>query len=252
VSLSSSNTFVGTVPSSLAISTDQTFAQTTFYSTYAAGSTVITAVAPGFTSGSTTIMTIATVPVRLAVYAAPPTVPADSGTYYNVFVQLQDASGNPARAPANLEVGLTSTNPSIGTVPSIIYIYAGSTFSNTYFYSTYTPGTTIIAAIAAGYINGSAAVKTVASQPTKLVVYPGPPLPANNQGHYTAVVQLQDSAGTPARAPVGGVTVVLTSSNPLVGTVSSPLTISAGSSYANIAFQTTFTTGSTIVTAMAA
>jgi len=252
VALSSSNTAVGTVPSSLTISTSQTFAQTAFYSTYITGSTLITAVAPGYSSGSVTMMTIATIPVKLAVYTAPPTVPADSGSYYNVFVQLQDASGNPAKAPANILVALSSTNPSIGTVPSTIYIYTGSTFSNTYFYSTYTPGTTIITALATGYMNGSAAVKTVAPQPTKLVVYPGPSLPADSHQHQTAVVQLQDAAGTPARAPVGGVTVVLTSSNPLIGTVSSPLTISAGSSYANVAFQTTYTTGSTTITAMAA
>jgi hypothetical protein len=250
--LSSNNTKVGTPSSSATIPADYTFAQAAFYSTYAPGSANITAAAPGFTSGSAIMTTVAPVPIKLAVYAAPPTVLADSGSYYNVFVQLQDAAGNPARAPASVQVALSSTNPTIGTVSSTITIPTGYTYSTTYFESTYTPGTTVITAFAVGYLGSSAIIKTTAPKPTKLAVYSGPSLPADNSWHYTAVVQLQDAAGTPAKAPVGGVTVVLTSSNPLVGTVGSPLTISAGYCYTHISFKTTFTAGSTTITAMAA
>jgi len=253
VSVSSSNTLVGTVSSPVTISTGSTYAQTHFDSTYTAGSTTITASAPGYTSGSAIMKTIATVPTKLAVYAAPPSVPADSGTYYNtLFVQLQDAVGNPARAPVSTSVSLSSSNTTVGSVLSPITISAGSTFETAYFSSTYTPGTTVITAVAAGYASGSVVMKTVAPTPTKLVVYPGPLVPADNGWHYTAFVQLQDPDGTPARAPAGGVSVILTSSNSTVGTVSSPITISAGSSYEEISFKATFTAGSTLISASAA
>jgi len=254
VALSSSNVSVGTVtpPTIPTIPTGQTFVQATFTTTYISGSTVITAVAPGYQSDSATILTVAAIPTRLTAYAVPPTVPADHGTYSNVFVQLQDAIGRPARAPANIQAALVSSNPLVGTVSSTTTIYAGSTFSKAYFYPTYTPGTTIITVVAIGYSNGSVAIKTVGPQPRKLAVYPGPLLPADNQWYYTTAVQLQDATGEPAKAPDGGEPVVLTSSNPLVATVSSPTSIPAGSSYVHIAIRTTGVTGSTTITAIAA
>jgi len=253
VSLASSNTLVGTVSSPITIPTGSTYAQTSLYTTYTSGSTLITAASAGYTSGSATMTTIATVPTKIAVYAAPQSVPADSSTHWNIiFVQLQDAAGNPARAPLTTGVSLISSNATVGTVQSPITISAGSTYATAYFSSTYTPGTTLITASAAGYTPGSVVMKTVAPNPTKLVVYPGPLLPADNGWHSTAAVQLQDTAGTPARAPAGGVSVTLTSSNLTVGTVSSPLTISAGSSFADFTFKATYTPGTTLITATSA
>jgi len=252
VTLASSNPTAGTVPASVTIPTGSTHAQVSFDSTYTPGSTTITATSPGLTSGSAVMTTIAPVPVKLAIYTAPPSVPAVSTTYSNIiFVQLQDAAGNPAKAPAAVSVGLVSSNATVGTVASPITIGLGSTFATANFMATFTQGSTVINATAIGYASGSAVMKTVAPVPTKLVVYPGPTLPANNLVHYTPVVQLQDTAGNPAKAPAGGVSVALSSSNPFVGTVSSPLTISAGDTYGAISFDSTLTPGTTNVTATA-
>jgi len=253
VGLSSSNLVVGTItPISVTIATGKTYAQVSFDTTYTPGSTTITASSPGYTPASAVWSTAASVPTKLAVYAAPPSVPAVSTTYSNIiFIQLQDALGNPARAPAAITVTLSSSNGTVGSVSSPKTIGAGSIFTTTSFIATYTPGSTEITAAAAGYTSGSVVIKTVAPTPTKLVVYRGPPLLANNAWHYTPVVQLQDAAGNPAKAPAGGVSVALASSNTLVGTVSSPLTISAGDTYAHISFKSTLLAGTTTITATA-
>jgi hypothetical protein len=253
VSLSSSNTFVGTVtPSSINITAGKTYVQVSFDTTYTPGSATITATNPGYTPASAVWSTFAAVPTKLVVYAAPPSVPAVATTYSNtIFVQLQDASGNPARASIDINVALTSSNGTVGSVPSPRTIAAGSTFATTNFIATYTPGSTEITATAADLTPGSVTMKTVAPTPTKLVVYGGPPLPANNAWQYTPVVQLQDAAGNPARAPAGGVSVALASSNALVGTVTTPLTISAGDTYAHISFKPTLLAGTTTINSTA-
>jgi len=253
VGLSSSNPFVGAVtPSSVTIPTGKTYAQVSFDTTYTPGSTTINATSPGYTSASGVWSTIAAAPTKLVVYAAPPSVPAVATTYSNIiFVQLQDAFGNPARASIAINVAFTSLNGTVGSVSSPRTIAAGATFTTTNFVATYTPGSTEITATAADLAPGSVTMKTVAPTPTKLVVYGGPPLLANNAWHYTLVVQLQDAAGNPAKAPAGGVSVALASSNPLVGTVTTPLTISAGDTYAHISLKSTLLAGTTTVTATA-
>jgi hypothetical protein len=253
VGLLSSNTTVGTVsPSSVTIATGATYAQVSFVTTYVPGSTLITAASPGYSSGSVVMTTVAPVPTKLVVYTAPPSVPAVPGTHTSIIsVQLQDVLGNPARASIATSVSLTSSNSTVGTVTPLVTIGAGSTFASANFVATYTPGSTLITAIAAGYTSGSAVMRTVAPIPVKLAVYGGPPLPANNLWHYTPVVQLQDATGNPAMAPAGGISVALTSSNPLVGTVTTPVTIGAGDTFAHISFKSTLTAGSTIITAFA-
>jgi hypothetical protein len=206
----------------------------------------------GYTDGSAMMIAFAALPTKLAVYAAPPVVPAYSGTYSSIIsVQLQDSSGNPARAPVATSVSLISSNTTVGTVNSPITISAGYTYATANFMATYTPGSTQITAMASGYTSGSTVMKTVAPTPVKLVVYAGPPLPADNNWHYTMVVQLQDAAGNPAKAPVGGIAVSLVSSNTAVGTVNSPITVSAGYTYAEVSFKATYVAGSTTITATA-
>jgi thermitase len=252
VALSSSNTTVGTTYSTVTISSGMTYAQTYFYTTYSPGSTQITAVAVGYTSGSATLTTVAPIPTKLAVYMAPSSVPADNKAYPNVFVELQDAQGNPARAPANVQVTFSSSNPFVGTVTSPLTIGTGSFYSMTYFQTTFTPGTTVIKATSSYFAAGSAPIKAVAPKPAKIVLYSTLTLPIGYGSHYTLMIQLQDSLGTPAKSPSGGTPVILTSSNTTVGAVSSPVTISSGQTYAPVSFTTTNNPGSTIIAAVSA
>jgi adhesin/invasin len=63
-------------------------------------------------------------------------------------------------------------------------------------------------------------------------------------------VQLQDSGGKPARDPSGNVTVHLLSSIPETGNVSSTVTIPYGKTHSTASFFSTYTAGSTTITAL--
>jgi len=254
VTLASSNLTVGTVPSSLTISTGKTYASTSFTTTYTPGWTNITATAAGYASGSAVMTTIGVTASKLAVILGPPQFPNDnSGHSYPVKVQLQDEYGNPAKAPISTVVTLTSSNPTVGTVPSSVTISAGRTYVSTSFTTTYKSGSTMINVAAAGYTSGSASMETVGAIPSKLAVILAPPkVPHDNSYHnYAVKVQLQDEYGNPAKAPISTV-VTLTSSNPTVGTVPGSITISAGKTYAYTHFKSTYSAGSTTITATAA
>ena len=167
-------------------------------------------------------------PAKLKIYIAPTKVPADNRPYEVIFVQLQDAKNNLARAPESITIYLSSSQTDVGSVDSTITIQQGETYAKAKFYSTYTPGTTTITATAPGFATVQAFITTVGPVPSKLAVYGLPPtLPADQRSHEAIVVQLQDASGVPARAPLGGLVVTLTSSNITVGTVASSVTIKA-------------------------
>jgi hypothetical protein len=191
-------------------------------------------------------------PTQLKIYAGPPSVPADNGTYKCVFVQLQDAEGKPARALQDTVISLSSSRTEIGTVDSSITIPTGATFGAANFYATFTSGTTSIAAAATGYATVQAQMITVGPRPYTVAVYGFPAvLPANGGAYEAIMVQLQDLQGSPARAPKGGTQVFLSCSNTNVGTVTSSVTIPEGQTYAKATFQTTTTAGSAVITTIA-
>jgi len=191
-------------------------------------------------------------PYGLNIYVAPSGVLADNSVHSNIFVQLQDTNGAPFRAPADTTVQLSSSLVKIGTVPATVVIPKGSTGVLTTFSTTYTPGSTIITAVASGYASGQAYVNTVGPLPSALAVYGLPPvLPADGGSYAAVVVQLQDSNGQPAKAPIGNAQVSLFSSNVTVGTVTPSVVIPAGSSSAVANIQTVSgVSGSTTITAV--
>ena len=145
---------------------------------------------------------------------------ADNSSYSCIIVQLQDSSGKLARTPQDINIGLSSSLTSIGTVESSITILQGDTFASANFTSTFNPGTTTISASATGYSTVTALITTVGPIPSAIGVYGFPStLPSDGNSYAAIMVQLQDSSGSPARAPQGGVQVSLTCSDTSVGTV---------------------------------
>ncbi len=190
-------------------------------------------------------------PSKLKVYVAPSKVLADRRTYESILVQLQDSTSKPARAPEDTVISLSSSRTDIGSVDPMITIRANQTGASAQFFSTYTPGSTVITAAASGYDSGQASMTTVGPIPSKLAVYCFPPTLPNDRGAYkSVVVQLQDSDGKPALAPIGDVNVTLSSSNTVVGAVTNSTIIESGNTYAMASFYTTNMTGSTTVTAI--
>jgi hypothetical protein len=179
-------------------------------------------------------------PAKLCLFTGSPSVLADNSTYQCVFVQLQDSSGKVARALQDITVGLSSSVTIVGTVDSSIIIPKGETFASANFTSTFYPGTTTISASATGFITVLSTITTVGPIPSQIAVYGFPStLPADGNSYPATMVQLQDSTGTPARAPQGGVQVSLTCSNTTLGTVTPFITILEGETYAVANFSTT-------------
>jgi hypothetical protein len=76
-------------------------------------------------------------PAILKITIGPSSVPADKGTYNCVYVQLQDASGKPARALQDTVITLSSSVTSIGTVDDKITIPKDATFASANFFLAY-------------------------------------------------------------------------------------------------------------------
>jgi hypothetical protein len=192
----------------------------------------------------------ATEPAKLKIYVGPTSVPADNNIYKCVFVQLQDSSSKPARALQDTIISLSSSQTSVGTTPATITIAKGETFAVADFQSSFTPGATTIAATASGYATVQTSLRTEAPVPYKLALYGFPSiLPADALPYDALVVQLQDSSGNPAKAPLGGITVTLSSSNSTIASVPASVAISGGQTY-SLATTISNTIGSATITAL--
>ena len=179
-------------------------------------------------------------PSKLNISTGPTSVLADNNTYNCIYVQLQDSSGQPARALQDTTISLSSSFTNIGTVNPLITIPKNATFASANFTSTFTPGSTTISASATGYATIQASIITIGYIPSAIALYGFPPtLPADNNKYGAIMVQLQDLSGSPARAPQGGVLVSLSCSDTQkVGSVDSNVTIPEGQTYAIANFTT--------------
>jgi len=251
VTLSSSSATVGLTDPYIIIRAGDTYSKAAFNTTNIAGTTIVTAIASGYTSGSATVKTqeTSTESANLKVYAGPAKVPADGIVYETIAVQLQDSQGKIARAQNNITVNLASSDIAVGSVDQTIIIDQGDTYTLANFYSTYRSGITVVTAVATDHASAQASVTAVGPVPSKLAVYCAPSsLPSDSESHDAVLVQLQGSGGTPAKDPVGDVVVELFSSKPEVGNVSSRIAIPFGKAYSVAVFNSTYTAGSTIIT----
>jgi hypothetical protein len=253
VTLASSNVTVGTVDPMVTIQSGKTYVTTKFYTTNSSGSTTITAIAPGYASGQATVKTVQTggEPSELKVYVGPPKVSAEGISYDSICIQLVDSQDKIARATGATDVTLASSDVSVGTVDSVVTIQSNKTYKKAKFYSTYKSGNTVITAIAPNYTSGNATAATVGPIPSKIAVYPFPPDVPADKDVYSVMVQLQDSAGNPARDPIGDVTAILSSSNSAVGNVDPSVVIPFGAEHVETKFYSSYKAGSTTITAAA-
>lgn len=251
--LSSSDTDVGTVDNWTIIKSGSTYALARFNTTNLAGSTTITAISSGYTSGDAVMKTSSIgEALKLKVYVGPPKITAAGIAHKSICVELQDSFGNVARAPDNIIVALSSSDIAVGTVDPTVTIEHNNTYALASFYSTYKSGSTTITAVASGYDSGQATITTVGPIPSKLAVYPLPSVVPADKREYSIAVQLQDSFGLPARDPIGPVIITLSSSNTAIGNVNSTTTIDFGFTYSKTEFYSSYTAGSVTITAMAA
>lgn len=250
VTLSSLRTYVGIVEPFVVIPPGRSYTIATFESTFTAGTTTITAAAPGLQTGISGIATSGTLPETLAISAYPPTLPADGKSYEALLIELQDSQGVPALAPSDVSVTLTSAAPEIGVLTSEVIIPSGKTHAIVNFQTTTTSGSTMVTATTSGYSSGTVQVQTIEPYPSRLILYPFPlEIPADGLSRESIIVQLQDSGGAPAE-PQQRVDVQLYSSDPGVGRIESLASILPGETFAVASFNSTGQVGQTTITAI--
>ncbi|MGP8126112.1 MAG: hypothetical protein ACLQEQ_09690 [Nitrososphaerales archaeon] len=254
VQLSSSDTSVANVSQdSMVIRAGQIVATGNYSTAYIPGQAEVVAVASGLLTGSDVLTVTGSSPLYLQVFTQPAKIGLSSTG--RLSLGLTDESGNPTRAPANLAVQITSSNPSVAKTPSLVIIPAGSSFALSNFTTTTVAGTASLTFSASGLNSGTPVLVTslaASSAPAELQVLVGPTLVlADQQGYSAVVVSLVNSASDPAVAPPGGQVVHLTSSDTQVGSVPPTVTIQAGNNFASLVFTSTFFAGTTTITAFA-
>lgn len=258
VFLTSSLTSVGlTMNSSVVIGPGRSYAVAYIRTTETPGRTTITASSPGLKSSDVVVNTAAPTgyPSVIALSAVPAQVVPQSKYPGILIVQLQDSTGLPARAFADTQVRLLSSNANVLNVSDSITIGSGNFSSTTSFSTGYVPGQAIVTGTSPGLGTGSTSVSVAGpaalglklyAQPDKMVVCS--PQVTSCTGRL--VVGLVDQGGNPARA-VRPLTVQVRSSN--LGVLQAPLSavISPGNISAIVPYTTSQSAGSALVTVSA-
>jgi len=250
VTLTSSDSEVGSVSGSLSISSGSSYAVATFSSTYFVGSTSITASAQNLKSATTAVSSFGPIPTKVVVQAMPARLPADGGEYPALEVMLEDANGLPAVAPVGVPVQLASSSTDIAMVNSTVVIAAGQSYVLTDVGTSISPGSASITATSSGFQSSSTAISTTSPAPSQLGVYIAPASGIRSLGRggdAVLAVQLQDSNSSPARARQD-TQVVVTSSNSSMISKPIQLEIPMGADYAWTLLSTS-QPGSSVLTA---
>jgi len=220
--------------------------------TFLPGSVMITAQSPNLASDTEPLVSVGSAPNALRVEFTPNVLPADGTTYNIVVVNLIDsASGAPSKAPSDTPINLVSSNAAVGTVENSITISQGQTFGIAYFKTSGLQGTTQITASASNYTSANSTLTLVGQDATNLHLFAVPnTIVANGQQYDNLVVQLQDTAGNPAKTDTP-VNVQLLAQNVTAGSVPQVVTIQPGATFANVEVNSTTSPGSINVTAFA-
>jgi hypothetical protein len=243
VALTSSNASIASLAqTSLTLPAGSIFVDGSFTTTEP-GSAVITATAGGYSSGAA-LVTVnkpgtcqgsclpSELSLKVVAAGTPGTLPSDGNIYKVLEVGLQTSSGTPVTSSSDTVVQLTSDNPDVVSVPTLVSIPAGSISTITTVATSALAGVVNVTATAAGLVPTAVPLETVIPAPSKLQTYVAPPSTAfSGIGDYPIlVVQLQDSSGNPARARQD-TSVVVTSSNSSLLSSFVTLGIPKGSDY---------------------
>lgn len=261
VLLSSSNTSLAKVKSTLTIPGGSMYAITTVNSTAVNGNAIIYAASTNLVTGSVSIRSYfpSLTPTRLKLELAPPVVLADNTVYSSIMVSLEDSGGAPALAAVDTTVRLTASNTQVGTVPASVVIVHSTNFKVIPFDATFFSGST---GITAQGLDSSLTIDTVQQAtygpvPTKVVLTAlfgtsgrGGTLPADGKLYNALEVSLVDASGSPAVAPEDLPIQLLSTASGVVS-VDTAATIPAGSTAIITGVQTSTLSGRANLTAFA-
>ena len=238
VTLSSGNTSVATVPSSVTVAGGRTSATFTVNTqTVTTTSTaVITATLGSSSKQATLTVTPASALTISSLTLNPTTVSGGNSSTGTVTLSASAPSGGTV-------VTLSSGNTSVATVPSGVTVASGST-SATFTVSTQTVTTTSTAVITAT-LGSSSKQATLTVNPAGAVTLSSLTLnPTSVSGGSTS----KGTVTLSGAAPSGGVVVTLSSSNTSVATVPASVTVAAGQTSATFTVNTSRPSSNTSVT----
>lgn len=226
----------------------------TLVTTDNAGIATITALAEGAKSSETLITTYkmdSLEPTRLAIYAAPSSFIPDPQHVGLIYVQVLNSQNLPSVSKNDVAVDLSSSQPTVGKVPSYVVIPAGRSGVLVDFTPQKQTGKTTIKASAPGLAPGELTVTVDGPVGTKLVIDFAPDvIPAVSYHDAMMTVQLSDDAGKPVKS-AKNLQIVIKSSDTSIVQVPQSIEIPAGSSYAMAYVQSKGKLGTATITATA-
>ena len=246
VTLTSSNTSIIRIPSSLTIHKGENYGRVTFSTLGLVGKTNISALSEGFIPGNIVIstMSLGGPPTRLSLNLAPSTLLPDGSIHGSITIQLIDAKGIPTKAGETVSISLSSSNPDVAMVERpYITIEPGEHYTTARLVTGLKPGKAIIAAAAQGLETSMATLELRGPTPSKLSLHAAPPLIlADGESREVLVLQVQSKEGIPMVSQED-LEVHLSSSSKLVGDVPSTTKIRRGESYIWMPFRSTLVPG---------
>jgi hypothetical protein len=167
VQLTSDQSNIASVPALVTIGAGSISALAAVTTSALAGTANITATAAGLVTAAAQVKTVIPAPSKLQTYVAPPSSAfSNNGNYPILVVQLQDASGNPARARQDTNVVVTSSNSSLLSSFVTVGIPKGSDYVFSYLH-TKGVGTAELTASSQDFVSSQSELTSV---PSPLVV----------------------------------------------------------------------------------
>ncbi|MGI0014586.1 MAG: hypothetical protein ACREBU_14265, partial [Nitrososphaera sp.] len=252
--ISSDPSVVGLPEGELTLGKGGTMLRIEILTTDKAGIASITALADGVKSSTTSISTYrmdSLDPTRLAIYAAPSTFIPDPQHTGMIYIQVLNSQNLPSVSKNDIPVDLSSSQTTVGRVPSYTVIPAGKSGIIVDFTPQKQTGQTVIKASAAGLAPGELTVVVDGPVATRLVVEFAPDIiPAVSYHDAMMTVQLTDDGGNPVKAGKN-LQVLLKSSDTSIVVVPQSIEIPAGKSHALVYAQSKGTLGTATITATA-
>jgi hypothetical protein len=232
VSLTSSDPAVATVPGVVTVLDAATSAQFTVTTSPVSSATQVTISATA--SGATKTATLTVGPLGLQSLTLNPT------SVYGGYTSAGTVTLNGPAPAGGLTVSLSSSDPTVVTVPASVTVAQGAT-STSFTATTSSPDTTkavVISAVAGGDIRTA----TLTVRPIGVYQFSLAYAKAGSEATVTGTVFLN------AGAPTGGTVVSLTSDNPGAASVPASITVPGGRSYTDIVVTTYAVASPTVVT----
>lgn len=251
LNLVSSNSSIVSLQSQATISAGTNYVDIPFQANFK-GNAIITVSSSGLISGTTTVLVAKPMnATSLQLVIAPQPILANNRSTTALFVYLL-GNGAPSVATSDVNVILSTQNPSIASIPNNVTIRAGQSFASVTVKSSFFVGSSQITASAENLLPASPqTIIAYGNAPSALVATALPQiLPANAGSYPSLLITLQSQSGLPANAPTP-IAVAIKSSNPSVIPINTTITINTGQSAVIVPVSTTYTPGTASITVTA-